>query len=279
MQLSLRLLVPPGSALLSAPDIGPFLGPLDAEALSYRWTHPDPRMDRLEAEVAALVEAAAQDGEPPAATLPTDPSPGRDGRGVPRRGARAEPHRPQAAARAAAPDRVVVLLRAADPPPARRRVTESGRRMPPIGRGFVACLAAVAGCGTKGASEMHDATVVDVAPPVDPLCASAEDAGVTTSPPFAFVQAILRPELCFLPFGGGGFSFSPTASPGAISSAAPRRPSSRVVERSSCPASPTRAMSIKSSRTTIRAPARACPGASSVPNPSPTASRLWCARG
>ena len=62
--------------------------------------------------------------------------------------------------------------------------------MPPIGRGFVACLAAVAGCGTKGASEMHDATVVDVAPPVDPLCASAEDAGATTSPPFAFVQAI-----------------------------------------------------------------------------------------
>ena len=69
VQLSLRLLVPPGSALLSAPDIGPFLGPLDAEALSYRWTHPDPRMDRLEAEVAALVEAAAQDGEPPAATF------------------------------------------------------------------------------------------------------------------------------------------------------------------------------------------------------------------
>ena len=69
VQLSLRLLVPPGSALLSAPDIAPFLGPLDAEALSYRWTHPDPRMDRLEAEVAALVEAAAQDGEPPAATF------------------------------------------------------------------------------------------------------------------------------------------------------------------------------------------------------------------
>ena len=47
VQLSLRLLVPPGSLLLAAPDIAPFLGPLDEEALSYRWTHPDPRMDRL----------------------------------------------------------------------------------------------------------------------------------------------------------------------------------------------------------------------------------------
>jgi radical SAM superfamily enzyme YgiQ (UPF0313 family) len=69
VQLSLRLLVPPGSALLSAPDIAPFLGPLDAEALSYRWTHPDPRMDRLEADVAALVEGGAHDGAPPAATF------------------------------------------------------------------------------------------------------------------------------------------------------------------------------------------------------------------
>jgi hypothetical protein len=69
VQLSLRLLVPPGSALLAAPDIAPFLGPLDAEALSYRWTHPDPRMDRLEADVAALVEAAVGDGAPPAATF------------------------------------------------------------------------------------------------------------------------------------------------------------------------------------------------------------------
>jgi radical SAM superfamily enzyme YgiQ (UPF0313 family) len=69
IQLSLRLLVPPGSALLSAPDIAPFLGPLEAEALSYRWTHPDPRMDRLEADVAALVEAAAHDGAPPATTF------------------------------------------------------------------------------------------------------------------------------------------------------------------------------------------------------------------
>ena len=69
VQLSLRLLVPPGSLLLAAPDIGPFLGALDEQALSYRWTHPDPRMDRLEADVAALVEEAASAGEAPAVTF------------------------------------------------------------------------------------------------------------------------------------------------------------------------------------------------------------------
>ncbi len=67
VQLSLRLLVPPGSLLLGAPDgapdIAPYLGPLDEQALSYRWTHPDPRMDRLEADVSALVEEAAGAGE------------------------------------------------------------------------------------------------------------------------------------------------------------------------------------------------------------------------
>jgi len=73
VQLSLRLLVPPGSLLLSAPDIGPniapFLGPLDEQTSSYRWTHPDPRMDRLEADVSALVEEAAGAGEAPAVTF------------------------------------------------------------------------------------------------------------------------------------------------------------------------------------------------------------------
>jgi len=63
VQLSLRLLVPPGSLLLDAPDIGPFLGALDEQAATYRWTHPDPRMDQLEADVAALVEQAAGAGE------------------------------------------------------------------------------------------------------------------------------------------------------------------------------------------------------------------------
>jgi radical SAM superfamily enzyme YgiQ (UPF0313 family) len=69
VQLSIRLLVPPGSLLLAAPDIAPFLGPLDPEALTYRWTHPDPRMDQLEVDVSALVEAAADAGAPAADTF------------------------------------------------------------------------------------------------------------------------------------------------------------------------------------------------------------------
>jgi radical SAM superfamily enzyme YgiQ (UPF0313 family) len=69
VQLSIRLLVPPGSLLLAAPDIAPYLGPLDPEALTYRWTHPDPRMDQLEADVSALVEAATEAGAPAADTF------------------------------------------------------------------------------------------------------------------------------------------------------------------------------------------------------------------
>src|SRR6266540_4068811 len=69
VQLSIRLLVPPGSLLLDGPDLAPHLGALDAEALSYRWTHPDPHMRTLEAEVAALVEQAAAADEPAAVTF------------------------------------------------------------------------------------------------------------------------------------------------------------------------------------------------------------------
>ncbi len=60
VQFSLRLLVPPGSALLTREAIRPHLGPLDQASFSYRWTHPDPRMDRLQQEASRLVEAATQ---------------------------------------------------------------------------------------------------------------------------------------------------------------------------------------------------------------------------
>jgi radical SAM superfamily enzyme YgiQ (UPF0313 family) len=67
VQLSIRLLVPPGSLLEGDPGI-PFDG-LDAAALTWRWRHPDPRMDALQARVAAEVEAGAAGGEPPLATI------------------------------------------------------------------------------------------------------------------------------------------------------------------------------------------------------------------
>ncbi len=58
VHFSIRLLIPPGSALLNAPDARQWLGELDAAAYSYRWQHPDPRMDDLHQAISALVEKA-----------------------------------------------------------------------------------------------------------------------------------------------------------------------------------------------------------------------------
>ena len=58
VQYGLRLLVPPGSLLLESPAMRPHLGPLEPATLSHRWTHPDARMDRLQAETAAIVAKA-----------------------------------------------------------------------------------------------------------------------------------------------------------------------------------------------------------------------------
>ncbi len=69
VQYSIRLLVPPGSLLLESEALRPFLGPLVEPAFYYRWTHPDPRMDRLHAAVSALVEQAAEAREDAALTF------------------------------------------------------------------------------------------------------------------------------------------------------------------------------------------------------------------
>jgi radical SAM superfamily enzyme YgiQ (UPF0313 family) len=63
VQYTIRLLVPPGSALLERQAIRPYLGALDAAAFTYRWAHPDPRMDELERDVRLLVERATAAGE------------------------------------------------------------------------------------------------------------------------------------------------------------------------------------------------------------------------
>ena len=62
IQFTIRLLVPPGSALLDATDVAGWLGDLDEQNFTYRWSHPDPRMDTLQAELAALVESATAAG-------------------------------------------------------------------------------------------------------------------------------------------------------------------------------------------------------------------------
>jgi radical SAM superfamily enzyme YgiQ (UPF0313 family) len=69
VQYTIRLLIPPGSLLLSRPATRPFLGSLDRAGLTYRWTHPDQRMDELQQQVSALVERAARDTEDPGVTF------------------------------------------------------------------------------------------------------------------------------------------------------------------------------------------------------------------
>jgi len=59
VQLTVRLLVPPGSLLLDRPEVAGLLGPLDPESLSYPWRHSDPRMDRLYRNSAASAERGA----------------------------------------------------------------------------------------------------------------------------------------------------------------------------------------------------------------------------
>jgi radical SAM superfamily enzyme YgiQ (UPF0313 family) len=63
VQYAIRLLVPPGSALAALPGSSGWLGALDSERFTYRWEHPDPRMDELYRQVCARVEAAARQRE------------------------------------------------------------------------------------------------------------------------------------------------------------------------------------------------------------------------
>ena len=69
VQYAIRLLVPPGSALLSEPDAAEWLGALDEPSFSYQWAHPDARMDALQREVMALVELSAAERRPIAETF------------------------------------------------------------------------------------------------------------------------------------------------------------------------------------------------------------------
>ncbi|MBI4247868.1 MAG: radical SAM protein [Elusimicrobia bacterium] len=63
VQLSIRLLIPPGSLLLGVEALKPFLGALRQENFAYDWKHLDPRMEDLWKSVWGLVEDAAKRGE------------------------------------------------------------------------------------------------------------------------------------------------------------------------------------------------------------------------
>jgi radical SAM superfamily enzyme YgiQ (UPF0313 family) len=69
VQLSIRLLLPPGSPLLTLPQMKPHLRGLSEDGLSHRWEHPDPAVDALQKRVAEIVETAASSGEDEALTF------------------------------------------------------------------------------------------------------------------------------------------------------------------------------------------------------------------
>jgi radical SAM superfamily enzyme YgiQ (UPF0313 family) len=69
VQYGIRLLVPPGSLLLDLPEMRAHLGEPVPGGFHYRWGHPDPRVDRLADDVAALVAAAAERSEDAAVTF------------------------------------------------------------------------------------------------------------------------------------------------------------------------------------------------------------------
>ncbi len=69
VQFAIRLLVPPGSDLLIRESMEPFIGEMDPENFIHRWSHPDPRMDRLHEEILAIAEDAAGKNEDPADTF------------------------------------------------------------------------------------------------------------------------------------------------------------------------------------------------------------------
>ena len=64
VQYAIRLLVPPGSLLLQSGSLDTFLGPYDAERLSFAWRPADDRLDVLAGHLAHLAERAGAEGWP-----------------------------------------------------------------------------------------------------------------------------------------------------------------------------------------------------------------------
>ncbi len=62
VQYAIRLLVPPGSLLLASGHLSGLIDRYDASMLTWRWRSPDPALDALQLEVAALAESAASEG-------------------------------------------------------------------------------------------------------------------------------------------------------------------------------------------------------------------------
>jgi radical SAM superfamily enzyme YgiQ (UPF0313 family) len=62
VQLTIRLLIPHGSKLMTLDEVRGLVDGFDPATLTYRWRHADVRVDALQRDVAALVRARAADG-------------------------------------------------------------------------------------------------------------------------------------------------------------------------------------------------------------------------
>jgi radical SAM superfamily enzyme YgiQ (UPF0313 family) len=62
VQLAIRLLIPSGSRLLELPEVRQIVGDFDPVALSYRWQHPDTRVDAVQREIERRVQALTAAG-------------------------------------------------------------------------------------------------------------------------------------------------------------------------------------------------------------------------
>jgi radical SAM superfamily enzyme YgiQ (UPF0313 family) len=55
IQLAIRLLIPEGSRLLELDEVRHLVGRFDPATLTYRWSHPDARVDRLQQDLSEIV--------------------------------------------------------------------------------------------------------------------------------------------------------------------------------------------------------------------------------
>jgi radical SAM superfamily enzyme YgiQ (UPF0313 family) len=69
VQYTLRLLIPPGSAILDGDEPRPWLGRFEPDEFGWSWTHPDRRVDELWRASAALAKAQAEAGADPMDTF------------------------------------------------------------------------------------------------------------------------------------------------------------------------------------------------------------------
>ncbi|MFL5389415.1 MAG: CUAEP/CCAEP-tail radical SAM (seleno)protein [Myxococcales bacterium] len=69
VQYTLRLLIPPGSAILEGDEPRQWLGKLEPDQFGWTWTHPDPRVDDLWRVSSRVATRGAEQGEDPVATF------------------------------------------------------------------------------------------------------------------------------------------------------------------------------------------------------------------